>query len=159
MGLKFRFALLLAAICLFLGAAPETRVLSAEEIINLVNEDRASHGLPRLSTNPVLNLAALAKAQDMFEKNYFSHVSPEGTMPWHWFKSMGYHYTYAGENLAEGFRDELELEESWMQSPSHRANILSPYYSEMGLAVVQRNNTNVVVQLFGSRDNKVTLRQ
>src|SRR3989344_6230152 len=159
MGLKFRFALLLAAVALFLGSSPEMRVLSSEEIINLVNQDRIEYGLPELMANPVLNLAALAKAQDMFDKNYFAHVSPEGTAPWYWFKSLGYNYTYAGENLAEGFRDAFELEESWMKSPSHRANILSPFYSDMGLAVVHRNNTNVVVQLFGSRDSKVTLRQ
>ena len=159
MARKVRFALLLAGLVLFLGSSPKAKLISPQDLLNLVNQDRQAHGLPGLSDNPVLNLAALAKAQDMFEKNYFAHTSPDGVSPWHWFKAVGYNYTYAGENLAEGFTNPDDLEKSWMNSPSHRANILSPFYSEVGLAVIQHNNTSVVVQLFGTKETKVTLRQ
>lgn len=132
--------------------------------------------MAELTLNPALNLAAQAKARDMVSRDYFAHVSPDGTKPWSWLRSAGYNYTYAGENLAEGYTDAYDLETSWMASPAHRANILSPFYSEVGLAVIPRDNTNIVVQFFGSqpamplsdafgkawqagKDNKVTLRQ
>ncbi|MEO8065781.1 MAG: CAP domain-containing protein [Candidatus Doudnabacteria bacterium] len=133
--------------------------MQAGQILNLVNLDREKHGLSDLSLNPTLNLAAYAKAEDMISKNYFAHVSPGGVKPWDWFKNLGYNYSYAGENLAEGYSDPYELENSWMNSPTHRANILSPFYSEAGLAVVSRNNTTIIVQFFGSKENKVSLRQ
>ncbi|MEJ0021967.1 MAG: CAP domain-containing protein [Candidatus Doudnabacteria bacterium] len=156
---KLRFGLLLALIGMFLAGSYSSSPLTAQQILNLVNRDREKHGLSSLSLNPTLNLAALAKADDMINKNYFAHVSPAGTKPWDWFLSLGYNYSYAGENLAEGYTDPYELENSWMSSPAHRANILSPFYSEAGLAVVERNNTNIIVQFFGSKENKVTLRQ
>lgn len=156
---KVRFWILLAGIMLFFGVAGQARILNSEQIVRLVNQDRARHGLPELVVDPTLNLAALAKLQDMQKNNYFAHVSPEGTNPWFWFKSLGYNYTYAGENLAEGFTDPNDLENSWMSSASHRANILSPFYSEVGLAMITKNNTSLIVQFFGSRENKVTLRQ
>ena len=159
MKAKFRFALLLLAIMLFSGISRAPRLLSTQEIIALLNHDRSQKGLEALTLDPVLNLAALAKAQDMIHKNYFAHVSPEGVAPWYWFKALGYQYTYAGENLAAGFTDPADLENSWMNSPEHRANILSPFYSDVGLAVIEENNVSLVVQLFGSKESKVTLRQ
>lgn len=156
MNSKLRFGFLLAIIAFVSSVSLEARVLSQQEILDLVNQDRITHGLSELSLNSTLNLAALAKAQDMLVHNYFAHTSPSGATPWHWFKTMGYNYTYAGENLAEGYSDAQDLEKSWMASPSHRANILSPYYSEVGLAVVNFNHTNLVVQMFGSKDARLT---
>lgn len=130
--------------------------ITAEKILQLVNRDRARFGLHALSLNPTLNLAAYAKAEDMVEKNYFNHISPEGTKPWHFFNALGYNYLYAGENLALNYKDPLDLERSWMASPSHRENILSPYYSELGLAVVSNADRVVVVQFFGSRNDLVS---
>lgn len=156
---KFRFGLLLVILSLLLAGSYSGSPLTARQILNLVNDDRAKHGLAQLAFDPTLNLAALAKAEDMINKNYFAHVSPEGKKPWDWFKNLGYNYSYAGENLAEGYTDPIDLENSWMSSPTHRANILSPFYSEIGLAVVNRDDTNIIVQFFGSKENKVTLRQ
>ena len=158
MNSKVRFGFLLLIFALILSVNLRPKALSGQQILDLVNQDRVSHGLARLDLDPTLNLAALAKAQDMLTKNYFAHTSPTGTTPWYWFKTMGYDYTYAGENLAEGYSDPADLENSWMSSPEHRANILSPYYSDLGLAVVSYNNTNLVVQLFGSTDQRVTLK-
>ena len=159
MQAKARFALLLSGVMLFAGTSASPRLLSTQEILELVNRDRASQGLPNLVINPTLNLAALAKAQDMMSKDYFAHTSPEGKAPWYWFKALGYNYSYAGENLAEGFSDPNDLENSWMASPEHRANILSPFYSDVGLAVITENNLSLVVQLFGSKNHEVSLRQ
>lgn len=156
---KFRFGILLAVLSLLAAGSYAQKPMTSGQILNLVNQDRQERGLADLSFSSALNLAAQAKAQDMVLRDYFAHVSPDGTKPWQWFRSVGYNYTYAGENLAEGYTDAYDLETSWMASPSHRANILSPFYSEVGLAVLSRNNTNIVVQFFGSKDNKVTLRQ
>ena len=155
---KVRFGILLGFLALLCSVSAAPKILSQQQILDLVNRDRLAHGLSELSLDPTLNLAALAKAQDMLSKDYFAHTSPEGATPWHWFTSLGYKYTYAGENLAEGFSDASDLEKSWMASPGHRANILSPHYSDVGLAIVNFNNTNLVVQLFGSKDVKVTLK-
>jgi uncharacterized protein YkwD len=159
MSLKLRFALLLLAIGVVFSVGASTKKLSRDQIIELVNTDRTEHGLSMLKTNSILDLAAFAKAQDMLSKNYFAHVSPDGISPWHWFRVLGYNYSFAGENLAEGFSDPEDLESSWMASPTHRANILSPNYSDVGLAVVTLNNTNIVVELFGTKDNQVSLRK
>lgn len=159
MPTKLRFGLLLAAVLLFCGSNSVNRPLTANDILNLVNQDRIAQGLSELTLNPTLNLAAMAKAEDMLNRDYFSHDGPDGKEPWYWFKALGYNYSYAGENLAEGYTDPIDLEHSWMTSPSHRANILSPFYSEVGLAVVNENDRNIIVQFFGSKENKVTLRQ
>jgi len=155
---KIGFAVLLFFVMVFSASSvAEEHNLTAGRILKLVNEDRAESGLSQLSLNPTLSLAAFAKAEDMISKNYFAHESPEGNKPWTWFKALGYNYVYAGENLALGYSDPQDLEQSWMSSPSHRANILSPYYSEVGLAIVSKNNTSLVVQFFGSRSNQVSL--
>ena len=159
MKARVRFSILLLAISLLLSGSINLKPLTTQEILDLVNVDRVNHGLPILSLDQTLNSAASAKAEDMVAKNYFAHVAPDGTKPWDWFKDSGYNYAYAGENLAEGFSDPADLENSWMASPSHRANILSPFYSDVGLAVVAEGNSNIVVQFFGSKENRVSLRQ
>ena len=156
---KLRFGILLGLISLFLVGVGHSKPLSSQEILDLLNADRITHGLSELSLNETLSMAASAKAHDMLEKKYFSHIGPDGTSPWHWFKVLGYNYAYAGENLAEGYDNASDLETSWMGSPTHRANILSPFYSDVGVAIVERDGTSLVVQFFGSVENKLTLRQ
>src|SRR5687767_10616705 len=128
---KIKIVFLLIFLVAAAGQSSARAELSPQSILDLVNKDRADHGLSNLSLNPALNFAAFAKAQDMLVKGYFAHVSPEGTLPWHWFKLTGYNYSYAGENLAVGFDDPHELEQSWMSSQQHRSNILSPNYSDL----------------------------
>ena len=124
------------------------------ELIKTLNQKRESLGLPLLKENLLLDRAAFLKANDMMKKNYFSHQSPDGLSPWYWFRAVGYNYRVAGENLAIGFLNSDEVNRSWLNSPSHRANLLSPGYEEVGIAVLrgnfQGNKTNIVVQLFGS---------
>ncbi|MBI2607477.1 MAG: hypothetical protein HYW51_01500 [Candidatus Doudnabacteria bacterium] len=155
---KIRLGLLLFVVVFALNASANNTPLSAEKILDLVNADRAERGLNPVKLSPSLNLAASAKAYDMLEYNYFSHTSPSGTKPWHWFKSLGYNYTYAGENLAQGFSNPVELEQSWMASETHRDNILSSDYAEMGIAIVQTQATTLIVQFFGSKEDKLTVK-
>ena len=159
MGFKFRLGLLVLGLFVLSGSSITPKHLEIKDVLSSLNSDRALHGLAALNLDPTLNLAALAKAKDMAMKDYFAHTSPDGLDPWHWFNVLGYEYLYAGENLAQGFDDPRELEDHFMASVSHRANILSPFYSQVGLAVVNVKNTTVVVQLFGTKENKVTLRQ
>lgn len=123
-------------------------------LLDFVNQTRGSLGIQLLTENTKLNQAAQSKAIDMVQKQYFSHISPQGITPWYWFQKIGYSYKYAGENLAIGFFDSREVYDAWMNSPSHKENLLNPNYKEVGTAVVNgfgQNNAVVVVQLFGSQ--------
>lgn len=126
----------------------------SSSLIELANQDRKSMGLLPLKENSVLNQAALAKAKDMIENDYFNHTSPSGITPWYWFKNNGYSYKAAGENLAIGFLDSAEVEKAWTESPSHRQNLLNSNFKEIGIAVLNGNfqgkKTTIVVQFFGS---------
>ncbi len=126
-------------------------------LVAMTNAERRTLGLEGLASDPILEKAAQAKAQDMFEKGYFSHESPQGVAPWFWFKKAGYDYSYAGENLAIGFLDSEEVYNGWANSYTHHQNILNPNYSEIGLAVAKGKfngqETTIVVQLFGTRKN------
>ena len=123
-------------------------------LVDLTNFDRAAGGLGGLALNPVLQTAAEMKAADMAGKSYFAHTSPAGVTPWHWFKEAGYAFSYAGENLAVYFTDSADVERAWMNSPGHRANILSPHFTEIGIATAegyyQGKPTTFVVQMFGT---------
>lgn len=76
------------------------------------------------------------KAQDMATKGYFAHTSPEGKKtPWYWLKQVGYQYQYAGENLAINFTDSKDVTNAWMNSPTHKANIVKDKYTEVGTGI------------------------
>ena len=150
MSSKIKFVAILLAVTSVTGVSRSFSTLTTSQVMALVNQDRTSDGLPALDLNPTLNLAAYAKAEDMISNHYFAHTSPEGVSPWYWFKTLGYNYAYAGENLAIGYKDANTLVNSWMNSPDHRANILSPNYQDMGLAVIKSENSTLVVQMFGS---------
>lgn len=128
--------------------------ISPDEIIRLTNVKRAENGLSPLTYNATLSQAALAKGNDMINKNYWAHVAPDGTQPWAFFLNAGYKYKYAGENLARDFNDSASTVDAWMASPSHRENMLSPNYKEIGVAVVNGSltgsETTLVVQFFGT---------
>lgn len=106
-------------------------------IIDLTNGDRTSNGVGALAINSALDRAAQLKANDMATKGYFAHTSPEGVSPWHWFQEAGYQFSYAGENLAVRFSDSIDVERAWMNSPTHRANLLNGEFTEIGVAVAQ----------------------
>jgi hypothetical protein len=103
----------------------------------LTNEERQSQNLGTLTVSPILNQAAEMKANDMATKGYFAHTSPEGKTPWFWLEKVGYKYQYAGENLAVNFNDSKDVTVAWMQSPTHKANIVKGNYTEMGTGVAR----------------------
>lgn len=127
--------------------------ISSQNIISLTNEARKSFGLQKLTESPVLNVAAKAKAEDMLSKGYFAHNSPEGKTPWQFLELAGYNYFAAGENLAINFTDADSLENAWMNSPSHKANILKSDFEEIGIGMARGEYHNkpatFVVQMFG----------
>lgn len=129
--------------------------ISPSEIVRLTNIQRASQGLPALKVDAQLSAAAAQKASDMFAKNYWAHISPTGTQPWYFITTSGYTYRYAGENLARDFADPNSVVTAWMNSPTHRENIISNRYSDIGVAVIDGNldgrDTTLVVQMFGTR--------
>jgi hypothetical protein len=123
-------------------------------LVGLANGDRAAAGVPALAVNPLLTEAAQEKADDMAEKGYFAHTSPEGVSPWYWFGAVGYSFSQAGENLAVNFTDSDAVEAAWMNSPEHRANILNGAFTEVGIATAlgtyQGRQALFVVQEFGT---------
>lgn len=125
------------------------------EVIRLSNEKRLASGLGPLEESPVLSQAALAKGADMLARGYWAHVAPDGTQPWQFFTNAGYKYRYAGENLARDFSNPSSAVDAWMASASHKDNLLSPKYKEIGVAVVEGSlagvETTVIVQFFGTK--------
>jgi len=134
-------------------------------LINLSNHDRLTAQLPKLTVNSRLQKAAQLKALDMATRGYFSHNTPEGQTPWYWLDLVGYNYASAGENLAVNFDDSSDVDLAWMNSPSHRENILNKKYTEIGIATAkgmyQGQEAVFVVQFFGKpaplRENPLTL--
>jgi len=156
--LTFLFLFLPISLSFFVLAKPAVLGFSSnitpERIIELTNLERGKLGLTDLKPNQLLSEAARQKAADMFAFNYWAHVSPSGRTPWTFFTDVGYKYQYAGENLARDFRDPDSVIRAWMNSPSHRENVVNEKYQEIGVAVVdgtlQGVETTLVVQLFGT---------
>lgn len=129
--------------------------ISTQELLNFTNEKRAEYGLAPLAENAQLQEAAYSKADDMFAKDYWAHDSPDGLTPWVFIKGAGYEYVYAGENLAKGFINSEDIVNAWMASPSHRENLLSENFKEVGFAIksgeLKGEQTFLVVQEFGNK--------
>ncbi len=121
-------------------------------LTDLTNTDRVAAGVEALQVDPLLQKAAQLKAEDMAVKGYFAHIAPDGKTPWYWLEQVGYSYTYAGENLAIDFTDSEKIEEAWMASPKHHANIVKPQYTRIGIGIAQGTfegkDTTFVVQFF-----------
>lgn len=110
--------------------------ISSQGIFSATNLERANRGLPVFTANQELTAMAEEKLEDMFDKQYFEHVSPVGTTIQDLAEHAGYAYLMIGENLAVGsFTDAAHIVQAWMDSPGHRANILSSHYSELGIAI------------------------
>lgn len=127
--------------------------ISVNKLHTLVNEERTKENLPALKYNTKLAEAAKKKAEDMFAKNYWSHYGPAGETPWDFILDSGYQYEYAGENLAKNFLFSEGVIKGWMDSKTHRENIVRPEYTDVGYAVVNGilngEETTLIVQEFG----------
>ncbi len=128
--------------------------ITVSQILDNINEERAKIGEPALKLNNELSQAAVTKATDMFNEQYWAHTSPTGKTPWVFIQNSGYQYSVAGENLARDFGDTKSMVAAWMASPTHQANILQKKYLETGIAVVDGKlggvETTLVVQMFGT---------
>lgn len=138
--------------------------ITSHELIEFANQSRIENGIAPVTENYILDRAAMQKARDMLDRDYFNHEDPDGNAPWHWLKDNGYIYSYAGENLAMDFIKSEGVHNAWMNSESHRANILNSNYQEIGIGVLQGEldgeKTTVLVQFFGttfaSRESEIT---
>lgn len=133
--------------------------ISTTELINLANQDREALGLSPVSLDSRLASAAYNKGQDMLAKGYWAHFGPNGESPWQFIIAAGYSYKYAGENLAKDFSNTAAIHQAWMNSPTHRANIVKAEYVHVGISVVEGTMdgqpTIIVVQMFGTPMNAV----
>jgi uncharacterized protein YkwD len=130
--------------------------LSADKIIEITNEYRKENNLPELKKNNLLTEAAEQRTEDMFNKQYFAHDSPEGVKPSDVVLKTNYNYSLTGENIALGdFKTEKDLVDAWMASPGHRANILNTEYTEIGVDATldnyQGRATWISTQEFGKQ--------
>lgn len=160
---RYGIALILAVVLISQGAyngMTSGNVLGAEADITLSglldasNRVRQADGESSLTLNSQLTKAAQLKVKDMFDQQYWAHTSPDGTTPWYWFGEASYFYTEAGENLAKNFSTADGVVAAWMQSPTHRANLLKAAYKDVGFAVMSGTlddrNVSVVVAMYGT---------
>lgn len=123
-------------------------------LLDDTNKAREDAGLGTLKISEDLSQAAFLKAKDMFANNYWAHTSPNGTTPWKWLGDVGYNYNVAGENLAKNYPNAQSTVGAWMESATHRANILDERYKDIGFAVVDGilngRDTTLVVAYYGA---------
>lgn len=118
----------------------------AQQVIALVNQYRQEAGLSPLTANSALMSAAQTRASELLIQ--VSHVRPNGEMGWSMVKSAG--FSYFGENIAYGQPTPAAVMTSWMNSASHRKNIMGAQYSSIGVACTRGSDGRMYwVQLFG----------
>ncbi|MEH7384898.1 CAP domain-containing protein [Bacillus sp. JJ1521] len=114
--------------------APTAGVSNFErQVIDLTNAQRKKNGLPALQSDAALGKVAKTKANDMQQKNYFSHTSPTYGSPFDMMRDMGVSYKTAGENIAKGQASPEAVVNAWMNSEGHRKNILNPNFTHIGV--------------------------
>lgn len=143
------------------GWSPKGRTLayatntSVSGLLSATNSQRSANGQASLALNQQLNNAAQAKANDMVARNYWSHNTPDGQEPWVFVEGAGYKYLKAGENLAYGFSDSNSTINGWMNSATHKANMLDSAFTEVGFGFANSTNyvnsgpETVVVAMYG----------
>lgn len=156
---------ILAVLVIVVSVVPAFRASFLESVsavygavlVALANDERGANNADKLTVSPILELAAQMKADDMAEKGYFAHNTPDGKTPWYWLDQVGYNYKYAGENLAVNFEDSEEVHTAWTKSRGHFLNIINPIYTEIGIAtstgIYKGRQAIFVVQMFGTPQN------
>jgi uncharacterized YkwD family protein len=109
------------------------------EVVRLVNVKRVQNGLQPLKANSQLMSVARQKSQDMAKKKYFSHVSPTFGTTFKLMERLGIRFSAAGENIAYGQKTPAAVMNAWMNSPGHRANILSKTYTNIGVGLAKNS--------------------
>jgi uncharacterized protein YkwD len=129
---------------------------SSSGLLGATNTQRSNNGVAGLVINSKLASAAQSKANDMVTRDYWSHDTPDGKEPWTFIVAAGYDYKAAGENLAFGYLSSGDTVTGWMNSPSHKANLLSTSYTEVGFGMANSPNfvgygqQTVVVAMYGA---------
>ena len=111
-----------------------------EQVVNLVNKERAKEGLAPLTIDWELARVAKYKSQDMHDKKYFSHTSPTYGSPFDMMKKFDISYKSAGENIAQGQKSATQVMDAWMNSSGHRANIMNAQFTHIGVGYVKDGN-------------------
>ena len=144
---------LVQALFITTGASYFSAILP-RAVTSLTNVQRSEVREMPLVQSTILAEAARLKAEDMATNGYFAHMSPQGKTPWYWFQKVGYHFRYAGENLAVNFVDSGDVVNAWMASVDHRDNILNADFTEIGVGVAkgvyEGRQALFVAQLFGT---------
>lgn len=109
-----------------------------ERMLVLINRERTRRGLVPLVADHEARAVARAHSKDMFARGYFSHMNPDGESPFDRMRNAGVSYITAGENLALAPTVEI-AHEGLMNSPGHRANILSTQYRRVGIGAITSN--------------------
>lgn len=117
-----------------------------QQVLNLVNKERRSQGLSALSLSAEAQQAARVRAKEIVSS--FSHTRPNGTSCFTVLNEIGAKYTSAGENIAKGQKTPEQVVEAWMNSPSHRANILSSKYTKLGVGCYFNGSNTYWAQMF-----------
>lgn len=107
-----------------------------EKMLEMVNEERTKRGLKALVMDEKLREVARAHSRDMFARGYFAHVNPDGEDPFQRMDKAGVKYVVAGENLALAPNVDL-AHEGLMNSPGHRANILTAEFGKVGIGCIK----------------------
>lgn len=115
----------------------------AEQALILTNLEREKKGLGKLVWDNSLADAAQKHCEDMINRDFFSHNNPDGETPFDRLKKAGISYLAAGENVAVGYDTAAEVVEAWMNSPTHRANILNPNFKSIGIAVIRGGSKGI----------------
>lgn len=124
--------------------------------LSRVNDARRRAKRPPVAASPSLDAAAQRYAEEMLRGRFYSHRSPEGTVPADRAAAAGYGaFAYMGENIAKGLYSADEVVERWLGSRGHRENILHPMAAEMGIGVAFGDTPDgfqvLWVQMFGRR--------
>lgn len=149
------YGLILLLLRLFLGTLPaKSAAVESSTLMQLINQERVRRNLSSLFTHRSLVTAATQKSQDMIDRDFFAHVDPDGNYVWTRIVAAGYTpYQILGENLAIDFSTSEGMVQAWIDSPSHRANLLHPDFVDQGLAALygdyQGRFTNLTTSLFG----------
>ncbi|MFD7407174.1 CAP domain-containing protein [Streptomyces sp. NPDC059866] len=130
---------------------PAELTRTAAEVVELTNRERTRAGLPPLAVDPLLTAAAQAHSADMVARDFYSHTAPDGSQPWDRAAAAGSTRRSIGENIACGQRSPAEVVTGWMNSPGHRANILKPGFTHIGIGFAGGGRAGTYwTQLFGA---------
>ncbi len=129
--------------------------ITSDALLVATNKVRADNGVSAVTINGQLSSSSVAKCNDMVQRNYWAHNTPDGKQPWTFVDAAGYKYAKSGENLGYGFKSSSDVVTGWMNSLPHRQNLLDKTFTEVGFGICKSNSyvgfgaQTIVVQHFG----------